>query len=1121
MTKRILLGATALQTFVAFGLASAFATPAFAEDGAATAETSKAVAADASLEAAQPTDGSEVQLAENTASNDAIVVTGSRIRRPNLESQIPVTSITGESFIQQSSLSIGDTLNELPQLRSTFAQSNPGLGIGIAGLNLLDLRGLGTVRTLTLVNGRRHVGADILNNAVSPDVNTIPSDLLERVDVVTGGNSAVYGSDAIAGVVNFVMKRDYNGLQVRGNFGQAEEGFGGSQYVSAMFGHNFADGRGNVTVHGEFAHQKRIFASDIPWLRSNDGFLVVDVDPSGLPEGSDGFPDRTFFHDIRSAAINRFGLIPITQGAGAACGMGIGSTNGQPSTIGGLPFNCTFIFDDAGNLSAQTGTRVGQGIIGGIVGGNGQTGREDRLLSVLPKMTRYNFNALAHYTISDALEPFIEAKWVRVDTQGSNFGPSFMQGTFTQFDIRERVRIDNPFLTGAQRTTVANAILTSGCNTSLQTACVTTSGAPATRTTFGGQGIGGPLNAADIAAINNGTYRFVLSRTLADAGIRDEKFQRDTFRFVAGLRGNFNDDWNYEVSVNYGKMTEDTTTFGFLDRQRFMLSLDAGIDPANPGAGIQCRAKFDPAAAVAFPNNPTNVARLAADIAACIPYNPFGGSDNSAAVDYFSFDARNKAKMTQLDIQGFVAGDSSQLFELPGGPVSFVVGGEYRRETADYRQDPFVADGFTNGVAIGSINPDPFKVKEIYGEVQVPLLKDEPFFEELTLSGAGRLSWYGGAIGSVKTYNAGIEWSPIRDIRFRANYGRAIRAPNFGEAAFPVVPNFAPGFLDPCAAGQIGANPNRAANCLADLGPTLLAGLPNITVSLPVLSGSNPNLQPEESDSYTVGAVVQPRFIPGLSVSVDWYKINVNNVIVQLSAQAIANGCYDAATLNNPFCPLFQRHLGSGAGPNNEPPGTIISNSLLQAPANFAKRVREGIDVEAAYRTTVGSVKLDTRLIYTHNFKISNFQDPSFPDFENRILGELGDPQDEFRWDVSATHGAFTLAYQMSYIGKMVTNLFEDFHEVPGACNTITGACPPFNSDFADIENFPSVIYHDIRLDYNVKNLGGIGKDYLFFVGIDNFTDKKPPLGSTATGAGSAIYNVLGRRYFAGFRARF
>ncbi len=1075
-------------------LALSAAMPAFAQDeGAASAAAEEEDAA--------------------TPTNDTIVVTGSRIRRPNLESAVPVTTITGEQFFQQSDTNVGDALNDLPQLRSTFAQQNPGLGIGIAGLNLLDLRGLGTSRTLVLVNGRRHVPADILNNAVSPDINTIPNDLIERVDIVTGSQSATYGSDAIAGVVNFILKRDYDGVQVRGQAGTSEAGFGGNQYISVLAGHNFADGRGNITVHGEYARQDRVFASDIPALRSQDGLLVVDVDTGGLTSGSDGYPDRSFFRDIRSASINRFGLVPITQpAANPLCGMGIGSTNGAPSTTGGSPYNCTYVFDTAGNLNAQTGTRLGQGIIGSIVGGNGQTGREGKLLSVFPFVERYNFNFLAHFEVSEAFEPFIEAKWNRVNALGNNAGPSFIQGTFGQFDLRERIRLDNPFLTATQRTTIANAILASGCNTSLTAAC---SAARTSRTDGNGsQGIGGALNAADIAAINAGTYRFVVARSLLDAGIRDEEFQRDTYRIVAGARGTFNEDWNYELSFNYGKFSQDVTTYGFLDRQKFLLSLDAGRNPVTNQ--IQCRAQFDPAAAVAFAGSN---ARLASDIAACVPYNPFGGADNSAAVKYFTYNAHTKASLAQFDVLGFVGGDLSQLFELPGGPISFAIGGEYRRETASYQDDDFVESGATNAVVIGEFDPEPFEVKEAFAEVRIPVLKDLPFAHELSLSGAGRVSDYGGAIGTVWTYNVGGEYAPFEDIRFRAGYGKAVRAPNVSETGFPAVPNFAPGFLDPCASGQIANNPNRQANCQADLGG-LLAGLPNVAYSLPVISGSNPNLKPEVSKSLTIGAVIQPSFIPGLSLSVDYYDITVKGVIVSLTAQAIANGCYDQPDLNNPLCAVFTRWRGPGNSPGGYLPGQILENSLVSAPVNFAKRVRRGIDFNLGYRTNItDNAKLDTQVIYVHGLQSSNFENPSVPTFENRLLSELGDPKDEFRWDVDVNVGDVTFGYRMHYIGPMYVNAYEDFNALPAACSA--AGCPPNNADYADVQKFEAVFYHDLRMSWDLKNLGGFGKAFQFYAGVDNLLNTVPPLGSTATGAGSAIYDIRGRSYYAGFKAKF
>jgi outer membrane receptor protein involved in Fe transport len=1137
----MLLGATALQTFAACGIAF-IATPALAQDApppTTTGQESANQAADTDAPA-QPTTEVAAQTGTEPTSEQAIVVTGSRIKRPNLESTVPITSISGESLIQGGDTNIGDTLNELPQLRSTFAQQNPGLGIGIAGLNLLDLRGLGTVRTLTLVNGRRHVAADILNNAVSPDVNTIPNDLIERVDIVTGGNSAIYGSDAIAGVVNFILRRDYEGLQVRGQAGVSPRGFGGNQYISAMYGVNFDEDRGNVTIHGEFANQKRIFGSDLPWLRSVNGLVTVDLDGgAGLVNGGDGSPDTVFLRDIRGATIHRFGLIPITQPVDnpltpqseQLCGVGTLANNGPPNNSG-LPYNCTFIFDGAGNLLQQTGTRFGAGITGGIRGGNGQTGREGQLLSIQPELKRYNFNLLAHYTISDAFEPFIEAKWNRVEGRGNNAGPSFIQGTFGTFDFRERVRLDNPFLSPAERNQIANLIVTSGCNTSLTVSCVTSAGAPAARTAIQGQGVSGVLNAADLAAIAGGTYRFVLARTLLDAGIRDEVFQRDTYRVVGGLRGTFNDDWNYEVSLNYGKFKEEKSVVGFVDRQRFMLAMDAGVNPLT--GQIQCRSQFDPASAVGFDRgvfqsgggsrgNASQQARLAADIAACVPYNPFGQADNSASVDYFTRDSHTKDSIRQFVASGFVSGDSSQLFELPGGPVRFALGAEYRKEKADFTDDPFVEDSpNTNNVIIGRFNPPSFTVKEVFGEIQIPILKDEPFFEEFTASGAARFAKYKGSVGSVWSYNAGLDWAPVKDIRFRGNYSRAVRAPNLSETGFPPVPNFAPGFQDPCNAQNIANNPNRVANCTADLGP-LLANLPLIAYSLPIISGSNPDLTEETSDSYTVGAVIQPRWIPGLSVSVDWYKIKVNDVIVSLAAQTIVNLCYDQPSLNNVFCSLFERWRGPGNSPQNFVPGQILENSLVAAGVNFAARRREGIDVNAAYRTNVADLfKLSTNLIYTHNIQISNFENPALPNFENRILSELGDPKDEFRWDTDLTRGPFTFGYRMRYIGPMFTSAYENFNSLNGS--------PPGNEDAGDPKKYDAVFYHDIRFEWQMQSIGGFGRQYNFYVGVDNLLDKHPPLGLSGTGTGgitdrgtgnAAIYDAKGRFVYAGFKAQF
>jgi outer membrane receptor protein involved in Fe transport len=1046
------------------------------------------------------------EAADDTA--DAIVVTGSRIARPDLESTVPIAIVSGDEFIKQGQTNIGDTLNDFPQLRSTFSQQNPGLGVGIAGLNLLDLRGLGPERTLVLVNGRRHVAADILNNGVSTDINTIPTNLIDRVDIVTGGNSAIYGSDAIAGVVNFILKRNFEGLQVTGKAGiSTPGGYGGNQFVSALAGKNFSEGRGNVTLSAEYAHQSRVFASDIPFLRSVSQLGVVDSDPGGLTNGSDGIPDRIFFRDVRQANINRFGLVPITQQAGsAACGTGV--SNG---VVPGVPYNCTYIFSPNGALSAQTGSRFSTGVIGGIVGGNGQTGREDELVSVLPEQKRYNLNLLAHYEFSPAFDVFFEGKYSRIKTQGSNAGPASIQGTFQQFDFRERVRLDNPFLSPAARQTIAAALLASGCNPSLSVAC-----SAATDSVRDSQG---PLTAAQIAKIADGSYRFAIARNLSDLGNRDELFTRQTYRAVLGVRGKFWDDWQYEVSANYGKTKEHTYATGYIDKQRFDLAMDAGFNPATNR--IQCRSQFDPAAAVAANTDPFNTGRLAADIAACVPYNPFGSTDNSASAAYFLHPYTNDAWAKQMVFSGYVSGNTGSFLNLWGGPIRFAVGAEYRKEDVHYEQDDFAAGGYSTAVAFGSFDPPAFTVKEAFGELQIPILKDKPFFHELTLSGAARVAKYQGGTGTVWAYNYGADWAPIPDIRFRANFSRAVRAPNQTETSSPLVANFAPAFQDPCTPTNIGAGTQfRQANCTSALGANLgnLASLGSY--SLPILSGSNPDLQAEKSNSLTVGAVIQPRFVRGLTISVDYYNIKVNGVIVSLTAQQIANSCYDQPTLDNPFCGLFQRFAGPGVGPFNEAPGQITGNTLISAPFNFAKRIRRGVDTQINYRAPLtDTISVNASLMYTHNLKISNYQNPQLPDFENRILGELGDPKDEFRFSVDFTKGPLTVGYQLHYIGPMYVNAFEDFNALQDR--------PPQDADYADIMKYPAVYYHDVRFEYKLDD-AGFAKGFSFFGGVDNLFNEIPPLGSTATGErvaaggnGGPIYSVRGRQFYAGFKADF
>ena len=1096
------LGATALAGFAVIMPGAALAqvqpqsTQERSQDEAATVAGSGEV--DANAQATAVATG-----AAQVGNDDAIVITGSRIRSANVESTSPITTVSGDQLFQTGKVSVGDTLNELPQLRNTFSQQNSTRFLGTRGLNLIDLYGLGSQRTLVLVNGRRHVAGDILSSGVSVDINTIPSDLIQNIEILTGGASATYGSDAVAGVVNFILKDDFDGLSLRGQSGISKYGDAGAQLVAGIAGKNFGDGRGNITISGEFAHQTDYYASGRPGLNQVNGFVTVDTDPAGAVNGADDVIDRAFFNDIRSSTISTGGQVAVRYRAGLA-----GAPCGNDSV--GSSYTCSFLFQPGGALAQQTGLRVGLGPNGSFINGNGYNSRQGKLLVLSPDLKRYSANLLAHYEISPAFVPFVEAKYSRTDAFGSQSGPFFSQGQtlgdlvtvpgvadfsyFNSGDVnREGIRLDNPYISAQARATLA-AQLTAGINSGVN---------PNSGAAFGTTAAGLARQAASLAQVAAGTYRFSLRRNWVDLGIRDEQIRRETYRIVGGVRGDFNDDWHYELSANYGEFKERNIIQGNINTQRYLLSVDS---VRNAAGQVVCRSQVDPR--YAGEDVGGNPAQLAADIAACVPINPFGdGSVSQAARDYLTVASRAQGKITQFDAQGFVSGDSSQLFSLPGGPIGFVLGGEYRRETNYYDLDDFTQAGYAFYNAIPALDPPTaFEVKEAFGELRVPLLKDIPLIRELTVTGSGRVSDYKGSAGTVYAYSGGVEYRPVEDLMIRGSYSRSVRAPNLGELYSAQSQNFTPAPNDPCSARNLATgSANRVANCNADGRP---AGYDYVyTASLEIRSGGNPNLQAEKSDSYTGGFVYTPSFVPGLSISADYYDITVNNVITATGTpQQILNLCYDSSSLNNPFCGLFQR-AGANGGPAGEQPFQILEGSLLQSTANFAKLKVRGVQSNINYNHKFGWGSGFVQAAYVHVLQNDSFTNPADPTFIDRFKDELGDPKDRLSFNAGVTVGKIGFNYGFRYIGSSYLNTYEDYNGLNGL--------PPQNTDYAPIEKYPAVAYHDARIEANVS------ERFNTYIGVDNIGNKMPPYGLTGVGGGSGIYDVRGRYVYVGAVAKF
>jgi outer membrane receptor protein involved in Fe transport len=1005
---------------------------------------------------------------------DEVVVTGSRIARPNLESPVPVTTVTAEELFETGSTSVGDLLNDLPALRSTFSQSNSSRFLGTTGLNLLDLRGLGTQRTLVLVNGRRHVGSDILSNAVSPDVNTFPTDLIERIDVVTGGNSAVYGSDAIAGVVNFVLKKDFEGLQFRGQGGQSGESDAGNYYASVLAGTNFLDDRGNIAVNFEYAKQEPFFASDRDNLARQGLFVLDQQDPLngvGVVNGSDGIPDRNYYHDVRAVTFSNGGSMlfaPVQPMGGSfyPCGA---APNRSATT--GLPtaYSCAYLFNEDGNLVPQTGRRIGFGPNGNFDGGNGSNNREDNLLAIYPKLDRYSLNVIGNLEISEAFVPFVEAKYVRTESMRYG-GPAFFQGGTTgDAGARERPRFDNPYLTDANRAQINAARA--------------------------------QANLAPLA----GSTQFTLFRNLADFGPRSEDATRETTRIVLGVGGKVSENWSYEVAANYGKFKEDTVVLGNMNMQRFNLAMDSA---RNGSGNIVCRSEIDPAAAFAWDDTlQYAVDTLAADVAQCHPLNPFGqGNISQAAKDYILQDTTSVAKIEQVAFTGALTGDSSAWFSLPAGAIGVAVGYEHREDKAFFEADELVSSGITFYNALPLFEPPTQKVDELFAEFRIPLLAEMTAAKELTLNLSGRYSEYNGETGGVFAYNGSLEYMPIDGLRFRAGLARAVRAPNLSDLYSEQSQNFA-AINDPCASRFIGGgSPTRAANCAA-------AGIPTTydhvyTATPEILSGGNPELIEETSDSLTLGVVWQPSFLKGVNLSIDYFDIDIEDVITAPTAQQIMDACYDAPDLNNPFCGLFQRWGAAGGPQTPNAPYSLIDGTLQQTVLNYASSTARGFDVELGYAGDLGDLgRFDSRFVYTKMLQIDDYLDPANPDRPDQVLLELGDPENAFNWNTNFESGKLKFGYQLRYIGRQFINLAEDVSQV--------GDRPPQNRDYASKKYYHGLFYHDVRAAMDVTETVNA------YVGVDNVADRVPPLGLTGTGGGSGIYESRGRYFYAGVKLSF
>jgi outer membrane receptor protein involved in Fe transport len=476
-----------------------------------------------------------------------------------------------------------------------------------------------------------------------------------------------------------------------------------------------------------------------------------------------------------------------------------------------------------------------------------------------------------------------------------------------------------------------------------------------------------------------------------------------------------------------------------------------------------------------------------------VPINVFGpGAPSQEAIDFVNTTGLRGEQAEQIVVSAFISGELSGM-GLSAGPPDFALGAEYRGEQAWSTYDELSAAGATFQNAILPFRPPDLSIKEAYVELRVPILRDRLLARELTAEAAGRISDYNNSTGSVAAWNLGAVYSPAEGLGLRANFSTSVRAPTQADLYRPLSQDFAP-INDPCDVLFIGNNPNRATNCAAHGVPAGFVNTVARTQAIGFRQGGNPDLVEEEGESYTIGVRYAPAFLPGLSLSIDYFDIEVTNLISPASAQAVLNSCYDSASgIDNAFCEVINRIPESGL---------FAPVALVTSGFNYARQETEGLDLDLSYETQLaGSHRLTARLLATRVFELNNFLDPENPGLANRVLGELGDPELALNLDLDYAIGDLSLGYGLRYINGQTIGFYEEQHAFNGN--------PPTDADIYPRKRYPSAAVHSIRGKYS------FGEKLAMFGGVDNLTDSLPPLGLLGNLPGEP-YDAIGRYFYLG-----
>lgn len=982
---------------------------------------------------------------EKEAGVEKIVVTGSRVAQDeSLEAASPVLAIGADDIKLSGQIDLGALLRESPQLQASLPGSFSAFNGTPLGASLLDLRNLGDERTLVVENGRRHISG--IEGTGSVDVNTISTALLRNVEVLTGGASAVYGADAVSGVVNFNMRKgtSFDGAEVRTQTGVSADGDANEFFLSLANG--FATDKGDLVFAVEYQTTSPVFARDRDFAGSGLYTQVANNAATQQAFGIDPRFDNTWVPDYRLPISSDGGVISLTGsafGAAASSGGTVGC-----GTIGSInAATCQFV-DANGQLRPYN---PGDVFIGAFdaSGGDGVPGDPDSEL-ILPESDRVLFQAAGTYEVNDFINVFADAKFVFSETRETNQVNGFND------DIP--IALDNPYIPAA---------LLSQIN-SLQ-----------------GEG-------EDIS--------LVMSRDVLDVTANSNPVaERKTFRIVMGVEGYIpGTELDYEVFYNYGRTDADITNRRRLE-DRYFAAIDAVVDPST-GETV-CRSELDSTAVPPtspFPAANGNFGFLTFQPGQgnCVPVNLFGvNSVSQEAADWIFQAATSQNEIEQENIVAVVSGDSGEWFELPAGPIGFAFGYEWRRETSRFTPDAFSAAGLTFGTLDSRDGPTnasfgTYDVSEYFVEANFPILEGAPFAEYVELRTAYRSSDYD-PYGTNDSWTLGAVWTPISSVTVRTTLSEAVRVPNINEAFAPTFAATIGAGDDPCNQNLIGAGSEfREANCIALIGQSVADGTYDSTQFLSAFvsgsTGGNPNLDPEEAETFTFGVVWNPDgefdgLLDDLVVTVDYYDIQIDGLIDSLTGFQIAQNCVDAADINNNFCDAIQR----------DPTNGFITD-FQSGFINLAAVETSGVDFRVDYGFDIADGRLNLTLNGTHFLKNDETRDVTEPEQVTDVLGEFGRPEWIMNMRADYLYGDFAFGWRGRYEGDQLLDGIQN-QDIES------------NPNFASISSTGSAFVHDFSVSW------GFAENMELYGGINNAFAEDPFLGTLSRPAGPR-----GRFYYMG-----